>query len=44
MADEALAAVQKAVEVDPEFAAAYSSLGISYGRKGRLDDSERAFA
>lgn len=37
--DEAIVEFQKAIEMDSQFAAAYTSLGAAYGEKGIIDQS-----
>ena len=42
MSTEAIAEFRKAIDMDPDFAAAYISLGEVYLETGRLDDAETA--
>lgn len=42
--DEAITAVQKAIEIDPNDPLAYTSLSICYQRKGMIQEAEDAMA
>ena len=42
MSAEAIAEFQKAIDIDPDFAAAHLSLGTTYLEMGQLDDAETA--
>lgn len=41
--DEAIAEAQQALELDPNYAPAYHTLGVCYEAKGRLDDAISAY-
>ena len=42
--DEAIAAVQKAIEINPKDPLAYTSLSVCYQRKGMIQEAEDAMA
>ncbi len=39
----ALAGFQRLVQDDPDYAEGYQGLGLAYGRRGQIDESQRAF-
>ena len=42
--DEAIAAIQKAIEINPKDPLAYTSLSVCYQRKGMIQEAEDAMA
>ena len=41
--NEAIRSWEKAIEIDPSYAAAWNNLGIAYEQQGKFDDARKAY-